>query len=50
MAGTKGYKWLESTAVKEFNMIDKIDYGYYENLVDEAVKTIEKYDKNFIER
>jgi hypothetical protein len=50
VAGTKGYKWLEASAVKQFNMVDKIDYTYYENLVDEAIKTIEKYDKNFIER
>lgn len=50
VAGTKGYKWLEASAVKEFNLTDKIDYSYYENLVDEAVKTIEKFDKNFIER
>lgn len=41
--GTIGYRWLESEEIKKANMQDKIDYGYYRNLVDDAVKTISQY-------
>lgn len=49
VAGSKGYKWLESEYVKTFDLTDKIDYSYYETLVDEARKSIEKYSTTFIE-
>ena len=49
LAGSKGYKWLESEVVKTFDLTDKIDYSYYESLADEARKSIEKYSTEFIE-
>lgn len=40
--GAKGYRWLESETVRGAN--EKfIDRSYYNNLVDEAVATIEQY-------
>jgi hypothetical protein len=44
LPGTKGYLWLEESMVKAW--IDQwlhIDLSYYTNLVEEAVKTIEKF-------
>ena len=41
--GSKGYRWLESEMVKELGKEDSIDRGYYDNLVNEAVKTISQY-------
>lgn len=41
--GSKGYRWLESEMVKELGKEESIDRGYYDNLVDEAVKTISQY-------
>ena len=41
--GSKGYRWLESEMVKELGKEKDIDRGYYDNLVDEAVKTISQY-------
>ena len=49
VTGSKGYKWLEADYVKAFDLTDKIDYSYYEKLVDEARNSIEKYSKTFIE-
>ena len=46
VTGTKNYLWLESEMVwsKEGNdYINVLDHGYYETLLDDAVKTIEKY-------
>lgn len=40
--GSKGYRWLESEIVRGTNE-EYIDRGYYNNLVDEAIKTIEQY-------
>lgn len=42
-AGAKGYRWLESEAVKLLEKEDDIDRSYYNRLVDEAVETISKY-------
>lgn len=42
-AGTKGYRWLEANMVQELNKQDDIDMGYFNNLVDEAIKNIAKY-------
>lgn len=41
--GAKGYRWLESEAVKILEKEDDIDRSYYNRLVDEAVETISKY-------
>lgn len=41
--GTKGYYWLESDMVKELNKEEYIDKTIYNKLVDDAVKTINKY-------
>ena len=41
--GTKGYYWLESDMVKELNKEEYIDRTIYNELVNDAIKTIEKY-------
>jgi hypothetical protein len=41
--GTKGYYWLESDMVKELNREEYIDRTVYNELVNDAIKTIEKY-------
>lgn len=41
--GAKGYRWYESDFVKTNDLTDKIDMSYFENLVDDAVKAIDKY-------
>ena len=41
--GSKGYRWLESEMVRTLEKENDIDKGYYNNLVDEAVKTISQY-------
>jgi len=41
--GTKGYYWLESDMVKELNEEENIDRTVYNELVNDAVKAIEKY-------
>ena len=43
VAGTKGYRWMESEVVKEFHKEDNIDRSYYIALVDAAIDTISKY-------
>lgn len=41
--GAKGYRWLESEAVKILGKEKDIDRSYYDALVDAAVDTISKY-------
>lgn len=41
--GTDGYRWLESSMVKELGKEDDIDKSYYINLVDKAVDAISQY-------
>jgi hypothetical protein len=41
--GSKGYYWLESDMVKELNKEEYIDRTIYNELVNDAVKTISKY-------
>ena len=41
--GSKGYYWLESDMVKELNKEEYIDRSIYNKLVDDAIKTINKY-------
>ena len=43
VAGTKGYRWLESDTVKELGLESAIDRSYYDNLVNDAVDAISKY-------
>lgn len=43
VAGTKGYRWLESETVRELHNEALIDRSYYNKLVDDAVETISKY-------
>ena len=45
--GTKGYYWLESDMVKELNKEEYIDRTLYEELVNDAVSDIEKYNCDF---
>ena len=51
VTGTKGYLWLESNAVIDGHLEDKIDRSYYDKLVDEAITSIEQYEgcEGFIE-
>lgn len=43
VAGTKGYRWLESEAVVNHGLIDAIDTRYFKHLADEAAETISKF-------
>lgn len=43
VAGTKGYRWLESDDVKLLKKEQCIDTSYYERLADEAREAIRKY-------
>lgn len=43
VTGTKGYRWMESEMVKTLEKEADIDISYYENLVDEAIETINKF-------
>ena len=40
--GSKGYRWLESDHVKEYNMMDAIDMSYYQEKVDKVRDIIDK--------
>lgn len=42
-AGTDGYRWLESSMVKELGKEDDIDKSYYITLVDKAVESISQF-------
>ena len=41
--GAKGYKWMESSMVKELSKEDYICKDYYRRLVDEAVASINEF-------
>ena len=43
VAGTKGYRWLESEVVKTLNKQEDINRVYYDKLVDSAADTISQY-------
>ena len=43
VAGTKGYFWVESDAAKAMNQKLDIDRSYFDRLVDDAKKQIEKF-------
>jgi len=42
VTGTKGYEWLEAETVKSLNLEGFIDYSYFDNLVDKAMKALEE--------
>ncbi len=41
--GSKGFRWLESEMVIQLNKQEDIDRTYYNNMVDEAVKSLSAY-------
>ena len=41
--GAKGFRWLESTMVKDMGGKEIIDRRYYDRLVDAAIESIEQY-------
>lgn len=41
--GAKGYFWLEADRVRTLEKEDDVDLAYFESLVDDAVKKIEKF-------
>lgn len=41
--GSKGYRWLESEDVHKLNIEDSIDYGYFNELTNDAKDTINQY-------
>lgn len=43
VGGTKNYKFLESEYVKNLNLEDSIDVGYFENMANEAAETLATY-------
>ena len=43
VAGTKGYRWLESEVVRLRDLQDKVDTSYYKRLADDAVTDISKF-------
>lgn len=43
VTGTKGYRWMESEMVRQLSKEDEIETFYYDQLVDEAIKTISQY-------
>ena len=43
VAGTTGYKWLESEQVIKLHKEKDVDLDYYDNLVNQAIDTISKF-------
>lgn len=43
VTGTKGFRWLESETVKQLELANDIDRGYYDEMVDAAVHDISEY-------
>lgn len=43
VTGSKGYRWLESSTVKELHYEKNIDMSYFNDLASVAVETIEKF-------
>ena len=42
--GAKNYRWMESEMVKNLHLEDQIDYGYFDDLLDDAINDISKYE------
>ena len=51
VVGTKGYRWKESEIVQNLQQEDQIDLLYFNTLITDAIKTIEKFGlvEDFIE-
>ena len=43
LSGTKGYRWKESSVLRDSHKQDEVDYTYYEHLADEARNDISQY-------
>ena len=43
LSGTKGYRWKESSVLRDGHKQDEVDYTYYEHLADEARDDISQY-------
>lgn len=43
LSGTKGYRWKESSVLRDGHKQDEVDYTYYEHLADEARNDISQY-------
>jgi DNA polymerase elongation subunit (family B) len=43
VTGSKGFRWLESEMVRELSKEADIERGYYDKMVDEAVKSISEF-------
>ncbi len=43
VTGTKGWRWMQSEAVKDLGKEDDIDLDYYRKLVDKAVDHISEF-------
>lgn len=43
VGGTKGYRWLEASLVKNLGKEDDIDRSYYQRLADDAINDISKF-------
>jgi hypothetical protein len=43
VAGTKGYRWLESSMVRELGLEDAVDLSYFEALSKKARQAIEEF-------
>ena len=43
VAGSKGYRWLESGTVQDLHYENNLDMGYFNDLASLAVETIEKF-------
>lgn len=43
VAGTKGYRWIETETFKKTMTMDNLDISYYRKLVDDAKADIEQY-------
>ena len=43
VTGTKGYRWLESDAVKRLKLESNMDTNYYDELAEAAINEISKY-------
>lgn len=43
VSGAKGYRWLEASTVKDLHKEDDIDMGYFEDITNDAIASIEKF-------
>ncbi len=43
LAGSKGYRWKESSVLRDEGLQDEVDRSYYDELVNEALETINSF-------